>query len=407
MAYTPPLNGGRINATIAGNTTGVGSLVSTGTMTLAGGNNITLSQNANAITISAANQSVQTVGMYATGNSTGNSSTTLDARSVSFNGLGGMSVGYSNSSVQLSAPVVSSVSATGIINISSNGAIVSIGAPAFTAGMSTIGHTSGISGTVSNQLILSGGNNITLSQSTGIGGNTLGISAANQSVQTQGIQSINIGGNTTGTTANISSGAMNLAGGFNITVSQNANNLTLMGPPETWLPSDNNLIAAAFDPASCDDNGSSPISGTVYMIAVNVRYATTISYLHAVIGVAGSGLTNNQCYLGLYSSSGTLLAQTANQSTSWTTAGNVKAALTSSYNAAAGTYYVAILANGTTRPYFACGSALGANFTPGNANLTAATARFGRGPASRTSLPSSITMSSLVMDSNSYWAAVS
>jgi hypothetical protein len=303
--------------------------------------------------------------------------------------------------------MVSSISATGIINISSNGGTVSIGAPAFTAGMSTIGNTSGTSGIVTNQLILSGGNNITLSQSTGVGGNTLGISAASQSVQTQGIQSVNIGGNTTGTTANISSGLLNLAGGFNITFSQNANNLTVMGPPEPWLPSDNGLLASAFDPACCDDNGSSPLSGTVYMIAVNLRYATTITNLHVVIGVAGSGLTASQCWLGLYNTSGTLLAQTASQSTAWATAGNIKAALTSTYAAAAGMYYIAILANGTTRPYFACGSALGANFTPGNANLTAATARFGRGPASKTTLPSTITMSSLVMDSNSYWAGLS
>ena len=52
MAYQYPLNGGRINATVGGNTAGVGSLVSTGTLTLAGGNNITLSQNGgNGITI--------------------------------------------------------------------------------------------------------------------------------------------------------------------------------------------------------------------------------------------------------------------------------------------------------------------------------------------------------------------
>jgi hypothetical protein len=55
VAYQAPLNGGRINATIGGNTAGVASLVSTGTMVLAGGNNITLSQNGgNAITINGA-----------------------------------------------------------------------------------------------------------------------------------------------------------------------------------------------------------------------------------------------------------------------------------------------------------------------------------------------------------------
>lgn len=49
-------------------------------------------------------QSNQTVGLYALGNTTQNSSTTLDARTLSFNGLGGMTVGYSNGSIQMSAP---------------------------------------------------------------------------------------------------------------------------------------------------------------------------------------------------------------------------------------------------------------------------------------------------------------
>lgn len=407
MAYTPSVNGGRINATIGGNTAGVGSLVSTGTMTMAGGNNVTLSQNGNAITFSAANQTVQTMGMYGVGNTTQNTSASLDARSMSLNGLGAMSVGYSAGSVQLSAPAVSSISATGIINISSAGNVVSIGAPAFTAGMSTIGNTSGISGTVSNQIVFAGGNNITLSQSTGVGGNTLNFVGASQSLQTQGVQTVNIGGNTTGATANISSGAMSLFGGANITLSQNANAITVLAPSEAWIPADNGLLAASLDPASCDDNGSAPLSGTVYMVAVRLRVATTVTNLHAVIGVAGSGLTSGRCFLGLYSSAGSLLGQTADQATAWATAGNVKAALTTPYVAAAGTYYVAILANGTTRPTFACGSTLGANFTPGNANMTAATARFGRGPATQNTLPATVTMSSLVMDSNNYWVGLS
>lgn len=283
MTYIPPANGGRINLTIGGNTAGAGSLVSSGTATLVGGNNITLSQNGNAITISgaagggaagsntigisnlgntsgtsgvisgsalqyalaggnnvtlsqsingssgtvtisAANQSVQTqsniqgiydgansistgtvrfsnsngvsfgingqtitgshngitsqtnqtMGMYATGNTTQNSSATFDARSLTFNGLGGVSVGYSNGSVQISGgagggggggialansqttytsgtanlavaggamtigsttgqsfnfsvPQTSSLSATGGISISTNGSTISIG----------------------------------------------------------------------------------------------------------------------------------------------------------------------------------------------------------------------------------------------------------------------------------------
>src|SRR5947207_2229744 len=47
--------------TLAGNTAGTLALVSSGTLTLAGGNNIVLSQNGNVVTISASNAPAQTV----------------------------------------------------------------------------------------------------------------------------------------------------------------------------------------------------------------------------------------------------------------------------------------------------------------------------------------------------------
>ncbi len=64
MTYLPPANGGRVNVTIGGNTAGAGALVSSGTMTLVGGNNVTLFQNDNAIFVSAGNQTVQTQNVH-------------------------------------------------------------------------------------------------------------------------------------------------------------------------------------------------------------------------------------------------------------------------------------------------------------------------------------------------------
>ena len=75
MSYTPGLNGGRINVTIASNTAGVGALASTGTLTLAGGNNITLSQAGNAITISGGAGGNYSEGISTGGNSVGTSGT--------------------------------------------------------------------------------------------------------------------------------------------------------------------------------------------------------------------------------------------------------------------------------------------------------------------------------------------
>ncbi len=72
---------------------------------------------------------VVTLSAFAVGNTTQNSSTTLDQRSISFNGLGAATMGYSNGSIQVSAPAVSSLSGVGGISISTNGSTISIRGP--------------------------------------------------------------------------------------------------------------------------------------------------------------------------------------------------------------------------------------------------------------------------------------
>lgn len=159
-----------------GNTAGNTATV-TGRMIFVGGNNITLSQDTAVngsitINISGPNtvaQSNQSVGFYGVGNTTQNSSTTLDARTVSFGGRGIVTVGYSNGTIQISATEVPQTVQTQGIH---------------TYGVSNIGNTAGNTGTVTGRMIFSGNNNITLSQDTGVNGSiTIGISAANQSNQ--------------------------------------------------------------------------------------------------------------------------------------------------------------------------------------------------------------------------------
>lgn len=103
-----------------------------GQMILAGGNNITMSVSsaaggAQTITVVGASQ-ISTVGLYALGNTTQNSSTTLNQSALSFDALGAMTMGYSNGSIQVSAPATSSISATGMASVSVNGSTISIGA---------------------------------------------------------------------------------------------------------------------------------------------------------------------------------------------------------------------------------------------------------------------------------------
>jgi hypothetical protein len=152
--------------TIGGNSTSAGagySNISTGTAFLAGGNNITLSQNGASITISGGGGGGATsAGFYALGNTTQNSSSTLALSALSFNGLGEITVGYSNGSIQLSAPPSS-------------------------IGVSNIGNTSGNTGAYSGQVVFAGGNNITLSVSSAAGGaQTITISGGAGGGQTTG-----------------------------------------------------------------------------------------------------------------------------------------------------------------------------------------------------------------------------
>jgi hypothetical protein len=277
MTYLPPVNGGRINVTVGGNSTSAGAgyiLASTGTVTLAGGNNVTLSQNGNAITISAGAGGAGTGNIYALGNTTGQSSSssydlrtlsvdgggmvsvgwsnsslrisatqsnqsqgftagttnganttltstgTFDARSVYLNAHGAVSAGFSASSLVVSAPATSSMLGTGIVNISSNGSTISFGAPAFSAGISNIGNTSNTSGVQTGQVVFAGGNNITLSQTHDNGSATITISAgAGGAGLSAGVSDI---GNTLNNSGLVT-GRLVLAGGNNIVLSGSTN----------------------------------------------------------------------------------------------------------------------------------------------------------------------------------------
>lgn len=236
-------------AVIAGNTAGVTASISSGTLALAGGNNVTLSQNANSVTISAAAQSAQTLGVYGISNTTGQSSfSSADARSLSFAGAGNVSVGLSNGSVVISGATAIppstggilvagnttgqsffstyaqssfNVSAAGLISAgwSSNSLIIS--APA-TTGISqsmfaASNTTQGTSGTQSiGSLIFAGAGNVSVGVSNGSiiisGSGGGGGGGVNFGVST--------GGNTAGATGTVSTGNVVLVGSGPISLSQ-------------------------------------------------------------------------------------------------------------------------------------------------------------------------------------------
>lgn len=170
----------------------------------------------------------------------------------------------------------------------------------------------------------------------------------------------------------------------------------------TSHPADHNLIAWAFDP-SCMQGGIAPTGGQVVLIRLVVPQATNVTTIWLDFQAAGSGLTTDQNWAGLYDTSGALLGATLDQTTNWSSLGIRECTLnTAPVAVAAGYVYVAILSNGTTRPTIR----RGLNTQGVNIGLSAPNLRYATGPSSQTTLPSSITMASTSAYSNAVWAAI-
>ncbi|MDB6107841.1 MAG: hypothetical protein JWO52_7840 [Gammaproteobacteria bacterium] len=131
------LNGSTITASAAGGGGGVAIQAGTqtatsGTVIFSNSNGVSFGMSNSSVITASAGAALSTVGLYALGNTTQNSSTTLDQRTLSFNALGAMTMGYSNGSIQVSAPATSSLVGVGGISISSNGATISVSQGALT-----------------------------------------------------------------------------------------------------------------------------------------------------------------------------------------------------------------------------------------------------------------------------------
>ena len=113
-----------------------------------------------------------------------------------------------------------------------------------------------------------------------------------------------------------------------------------------WVPADFGYKAWAFDPIHANTTTYVGNGGTLYLIGVKIPHATTISTVHLWVSVAGSSLTTDQCFAGLYQG-GNRLASTATQHTAWATTGLKSMNLASAQSVTAGLAYVAFYYNGT------------------------------------------------------------
>lgn len=220
------------NVTLSGNTAGVLAAISSGTMTIAGGNNITVSQNGNAFTISGAN-----VGGAQTGISgIVASDATYTSGTVQFTGVGGGVTVQSNTGqrvdISVAAPVAQSVQTQNLVAVSLSG------------------NTAGVLALVSSGTVfLAGGNNVTLSQN----GQSITISGANAGGVQTGISGIVV------SDATYTSGTVSFSNAGNITIASSVDGATqyirLSGHAAQTVQTQS-LIAAVYDGAASISTGT-------------------------------------------------------------------------------------------------------------------------------------------------------
>jgi hypothetical protein len=164
------------------------------------------------------------------------------------------------------------------------------------------------------------------------------------------------------------------------------------------------MIAWTCDPYISGTSSSVATSGTVYLNAVYVPYAVTTTKAWFSISAAGVTPTAGQNYVGLYNSSGTLVASVGVDS-SVTATGMQSVTWTSPANLSAGLYWVAMLWNAATTPALARSST--ANLAIMNANLSAVTARFCSNGTGKTSLTAITPSSNNTSTAQPIWTAIS
>lgn len=266
---------GGVDITMGGNTAGVAGLISSGTLFLAGGNNVTLSQVGNSISISAGTAAAANLSISA-GASSGafGGMTFQNAGGVSFglnNGTITASIGAQSVQTQASGGIVGSGFTTGgiagsVIQATANSAGILMGVPPFLTTQSVQTQASG-------NIARTGVTTTTQAGSTmGVTNNTLGLSLAVPQWITGGGGGgvdVTLGGNTSGAVALISTGTMFLAGGANVTLSQNANSITISAATAAGLTTGGAFIGGNTTGAST--------SGTYQLTGLNVSAGGILS----------------------------------------------------------------------------------------------------------------------------------
>jgi trimeric autotransporter adhesin len=333
-------NSGTVQSAIiigtSGNTAGVSSSITSGGVTFVGGNNITLSQSLQAITISgpavpaatnfSLNASSSFVSLVAGANiafASGANSITISAsnsaavQSVIVIGTSGNTAGVSSS---ISTGSVTFVGGNNITLSQSLQAITIVGPNTLAAATNTIaGGGTTVTGTAVN-LNFSAGPFISLQSASAAGALTLTVSGSNQSIL-HTIASI-AGGSSSGTANTASSTAFGLVAGSNITLSQlsNSPNITISAnvPASASVVSSLNGFTGAVSISAGAGIGIGQAANTITISASN--QTSSLSYV-AAFGTGAATSTGTiilaaGANIGLATAANTISISASNQTSS-------------------------------------------------------------------------------------------
>jgi hypothetical protein len=175
--------------------------------------------------------------------------------------------------------------------------------------------------------------------------------------------------------------------------------------PSQWQAEDYGLISWSSDPSIGTSTTNAVTNGTIYLSALKIRRATTITNVHWAPGTAGVTPTSGQNFAALVNSSGVILSSVGIDALVTTAGGNKPVAVLGAPQAVGvGTVWVALLFNASTPPVLlrTSGQQTGTN----NYGLTAATYRYAINGTGATALPGSFTMGANTVGP-SLWVAVS
>lgn len=126
-----------------------------------------------------------------------------------------------------------------------------------------------------------------------------------------------------------------------------------------WSPVDQGLLAWTYDPAATQSTSVPSVAGRLEFYRLRLISPASVTNIVQYVNSPGSSLTSGQCFCALFGTTGTLIAQTADQSTAWGSNGLKTMALAGGpYSLASGLYTVGFWYNGTTSPGWVRGSAI-------------------------------------------------